>query len=1074
MAAEELNGYPETKVDPALFTEKATCNTELPGGEVVEWFDFGQFVELMAVDPAGVSHPVVLTNDEALARAAGEIRPGDALPLRVVDVVGGIPIGDLADEDRGGGAQALEAVGSARVLLVTNVDKLIREGRLEQDGGTYLMTLGQAEAQALADGERVVRTAKFTDSRGTRDVTVRLTPEVFDVPLMDVDDLLADRTVTLDDIDYTLALEPAEVTALLAGRTVVVRVTNTDGQTRLVRLKQPGGAVEGAPRHPALTEVTIKDLAAFLADPEVLGDNGRPFRVPLTKATVWELRTTGKTTITLPDNFSFTLSLVKIAASMKDDRSAETGPDLNKPQPDEPKGKPKAQPETPADTTATLLDLALSSVSASSYFSRLTKTAPGLKKAGAFLNAEVPLPAEEKPPRRPPFRLRVALFLPWRQTWTMKGFSRGRLLQSLALAPQEETTIELHSWERRRKTLDQSSTTDTEQTIEGTDTTKDTSECYRELQAQSDFQYQVGGSFKATYRPAAGEIEVGANASVSGKNAVNQVGKNTQTRLHEAVIKASTKVRAQRTTKITESVEWGSEQRVTRKIRNLNMCHTLNLDYYEVLAHYDISTAFLPQDTRLCAMVENPISVIRFEEPAVLVNETALRDGLLDPALADGFEAIRLLGAYREAKAELAERKAAAALAAQVGKADGQQDGKKDDAPAPKPTRQQQDVIDALEALRKAAALFKNPGDPATLLRRIGDGKSIDDTMRRAARRWMYSRLVQVKFPNFAAALRDLGAPGSPAAAAATTTDVRLAIAREVLGATPPSSASPTLGGLNDLTDREKEEAGLAAQIHRHMNLPGDWAWWSGRCREEQVYIPDDMGIAAAAQRLADKVQALDAAPIIDKALDKGDEQADKANSRQDQQAAEDVLEMKFGLEEVGRARERSKTLRDHLNEHLHYYRYVLFQALPPSEQLERLMAGSGGALRVGMFEPRVVSMHGPYLAVPLHADGEDLVSTFRKTIVASLLSMKVKTSRVMLPTPGMTIESRLGRCSAAEDYIEKSRGYELRRLAATARQAEAEAARLEARVAAKQYDDPRPCGCPESAPAQPESQVTG
>ena len=69
-----------------------------------------------------------------------------------------------------------------------------------------------------------------------------------------------------------------------------------------------------------------EDLAAFLADPEVLGDNGRPFRVPLTKAAVLELRTTGKTTITLPDNFSFTLSLVKIAASMKDDRSAETGP----------------------------------------------------------------------------------------------------------------------------------------------------------------------------------------------------------------------------------------------------------------------------------------------------------------------------------------------------------------------------------------------------------------------------------------------------------------------------------------------------------------------------------------------------------------------------------------------------------------------------------------------------------------------------------------------------------------------------------------------------------------------------
>src|SRR3954452_14108034 len=110
--------------------------------------------------------------------------------------------------------------------------------------------------------------------------------------------------------------------------------------------------------------------------------------------------------------------------------------------------------------------------------------------------------------------------------------------------------------------------TDTQQNIEGTDTTKDTSEVYNEVQRQSDFQYQVGGSLRATYRPAAGEIEIGANAQLSGKSAVNQVGRNTQTRLHEAVIRASTTVRKQRTTKRTETVECGSAQRVSLTIRN--------------------------------------------------------------------------------------------------------------------------------------------------------------------------------------------------------------------------------------------------------------------------------------------------------------------------------------------------------------------------------------------------------------------------------------------------------------------------------------------------------------------------
>ncbi|MBZ9643988.1 hypothetical protein, partial [Streptomyces sp. PSKA30] len=602
------------------------------------------------------------------------------------------------------------------------------------------------------------------------------------------------------------------------------------------------------------------------------------------------------------------------------------------------------------------------------------------------------------------------------------------------------------------------SRTDTEQTVEGTDTTKDTGECYRELQQQSDFQHQVGGSFKATYRSAAGEIEIGANAQLSGKNAITQVGKNTQTRLHEAVIKASTKVRAQRTTKITESVEWGSEQRVTRKIRNPNLCHTLNLDYYEVLAHYDITTAFLPADTKLCAMVDNPMSVSSFEEPIVLVNETALRDGLLDPALADGFEAIRLLGAYKEAKAELADRKAAAALAAKIGQEEKQQE--EDLTPKP-PTRQETEVLSALKGLHTAALLFRTQASPEKLLNAIGGHDPISDADRREARRWMYGRLVEAKFPNFAAALRDFG---GDAAAIADTVPVaaRLELARRIAAAVPPGTSSPTLDRLNELTDSDKEGAGLAAAIHRHMAAAWDWAWWSGRCRDEQLYTADDMGIAAAARRLADKMLALDSAPTVaDVAAEKGRQQADKAGQRQDQQSAEDILEMKFGLEEVGRARERSKTLRDHLNEHRDYYRYVLFQALPPSEQLERLMAGSGGALRVGMFEPRVVSMHGPYLAVPLHAAGEDLVATFRTTIVDSLKSMATSTSRIMLPTPGMTIESRLGRCSAAESFIEKSREYELRRLAATARQAEAEAARMEARVEARQFDDPKPVPAP-------------
>ena len=54
----------------------------------------------------------------------------------------------------------------------------------------------------------------------------------------------------------------------------------------------------------------------------------------------------------------------------------------------------------------------------------------------------------------------------WRQTKKLMGYSRGSLLQSLALAPREEVTIEISSWERRTRTLEQSTEAETEQSFE--------------------------------------------------------------------------------------------------------------------------------------------------------------------------------------------------------------------------------------------------------------------------------------------------------------------------------------------------------------------------------------------------------------------------------------------------------------------------------------------------------------------------------------------------------------------------------------------------------------------------------
>jgi hypothetical protein len=57
----------------------------------------------------------------------------------------------------------------------------------------------------------------------------------------------------------------------------------------------------------------------------------------------------------------------------------------------------------------------------------------------------------------------LGFYVPYLQTWTLLGYSRGALLNTIALSPQEETTIELFTWDRRTDALEQTSSSDVEQ-----------------------------------------------------------------------------------------------------------------------------------------------------------------------------------------------------------------------------------------------------------------------------------------------------------------------------------------------------------------------------------------------------------------------------------------------------------------------------------------------------------------------------------------------------------------------------------------------------------------------------------
>jgi hypothetical protein len=1029
----DVADYPQTVVLPELFSPTAACNTALPVGEVVEWFDFGQFVELYATDESGTTHPLVITQDDAVLQASLRVRDEAQTPARTVDVAGGIPLNRAV---AGEGAEAFKTLGRPDEVVVDDVDDLVRTGTVASGGTTYTLVLRTTQIAALRDGETLLLRGRAQTSTTTRRVWVQLRPKVSDVRVTDLDQLLADRRVLVDGVTVALRLEPVETMALLAGRTVVVRGT-VGTTTRLVRLQQNVAVDVGFAAAPSVTDYLIKDLAAFLADPVVPGEGNLPFKVALTAAAVHALRTGTSTDIPFGEKGKLTLRTTPAPVTTASNASwiqhylnaVKTGEAI-------------ALGETEQMTETVML----TAYEPAASTPPTTATAPAAAgptppavedSAAAWTAGAQPLP-EKKPPALPPIpSLKIAIFLPWRQTWTLRGLSRGRLLHSLSLAPQEETTLELFTWERHRKTREQSSETESEQSFEGSDSTKDTSDVYSEVNRQRDFQWQVSGSLKATYRPVAGEISLGADASAQNKGTMGEIGKTTQNRVHETVVKATTKVRAQRVTKISETVEFGSEERITRKVRNPNGCRTLNLDYYEVLAHYGIETSFLPEDARLCAFVPNPLSTTELTDEIIRRNETALNDALLESALREGFDAIRMLEAYKQAKEEHKTRRADAAAAAQMGAPKAPPPETTPVAPAP--AKEELDVVAALKDLRAAARQLYGALDIGPALGLIAARASLSAPVRLGARRWLFRKLVEARFSSFATELEAL--------AKRSDAEMTVDCARQLVGMLPAASANPTLGGLGELSDADKETAALGAAIRRVMAHEWDWAWWSGRCREESLYSPDDLGIPGRAQRLAEKWQALDAVPAVEKAMEAGDKAKGEADARQDQQAAEDVLEMKFPLEQIARARERAAALRGHLGEHWSYYRYVLFQALPPGEQLERLLVSSSGVLRAGMFEPRVVSVHGDQLAVPINTANYPGLEAFLANMLSEVRQTEPGDSTVLLPTPGMSIESRLGRCSGCEEFIEKSRTIELRRLTAEARLRELEADRYAARL---------------------------
>ena len=250
------------------------------------------------------------------------------------------------------------------------------------------------------------------------------------------------------------------------------------------------------------------------------------------------------------------------------------------------------------------------------------------------------------PSRHQPFRSpypHFALCATYEQTWEPKGYTRGELLSTIGLAPGEQLTLEVHSWDKSTIKSEEELATESEMRVTENLTERDVRTVAR----------QVSSGFNAS-----ATIPIkGVPVSVGG--AVNANVSETLEQTRSRTVEASNTLKNTRRLRIEVAREVGREQKQTRVIANTNRCHAVNCHYFEIMTNYVVTTRLASLTP--CLLLNNP--KFKATPEWVLCRERELLAALLDKAYLPGFEAARTLTSHVKYVA-IAEQEAQAGGAA--------------------------------------------------------------------------------------------------------------------------------------------------------------------------------------------------------------------------------------------------------------------------------------------------------------------------------------------------------------------------------------------------------------------------
>ncbi len=235
----------------------------------------------------------------------------------------------------------------------------------------------------------------------------------------------------------------------------------------------------------------------------------------------------------------------------------------------------------------------------------------------------------------------IGMVTAYLQEWTLQGYSKGSLINSITLAPQEELTIEIFTYDKFKIEEESTTTTEFESSKESSSLSKISSQIALDLSETTNTSGGLGIGVTLPIQA----IPVNINANASASNELKESINNTLQNINETTLKATERFKAVTQVKIAQTHEFGQENRTTRKIKNQNASRTLTLNYFEVVENHQVITK-VKSYNNYCLLVENPAyGPINLD--FLLAYENRLQKILLHTTYQEGFIAAKKLVAQR-------------------------------------------------------------------------------------------------------------------------------------------------------------------------------------------------------------------------------------------------------------------------------------------------------------------------------------------------------------------------------------------------------------------------------------------